>query len=414
VKLQCAGFILAWLGLSVCHTTLAQQLQPAAGKPSIGPASAPAAMQAVDPRKDPGCQRRFDAAYGPEAAKTEASPSKVDDGELAEKLAAAAAKADDDAGFQVYLYDKACVFGLRFARTAPLVKDIIGKLDALAPMQRSCWEEYRLGLCRQMQRAAPAADRTRLGEELVVQSIIVGDLRAEAGKWDEAVELYQQAVQTASVRKSRQKDAAAEKLNQANQMKEVLALRRRFDQKPSDTTLRISIIDAYLGLLDDPAGAVGLLNAEVGEAYRTYIPLAARSPAELPSSTLLELGNWYKTLARPAMAAAKPTLVKRMREYYRAHIEKLRNEGATVAVVQAVLTKINSSLKEVGQDRLLDHGLFRDPAVQISFKKAIQWLWQMQADEGAWVTSRVADLTGAHTFAPTSIVAAALLGGGVG
>ena len=412
MKLQCAGFILAWLGLSVCHTTLAQQPQPAAGKPSIGPASAPEASQAVDPRKDPGCQRRFDAAYGPEAARTEASPSKVDDGELAEKLAAAAAAETGDPGYQVYLYDKACVFGLRLARTAPLVKDIIGKLDALAPMQRSCWEEYRLGICRQMQLTAPAADRTRLGEEFVVQSIIVGDLRAEAGKWDEAAEQYQQAAQVASAVKSQRKQAATEKLTQVTRMKEVLALRKRLDQQPDNAKLRTSVIDAYLGLTDDPAGAGEILNPAVGESYCTYIPQASRNPAELPSGALLELGNWYNTLARPATAAAKPTLVRRMRDYYLAHIEKLRTEGATVAAVQTALAKINAGLREVGQDRLLDHGLFRDPAVQISFKKAIQWLWQMQADDGAWVTSRVADLTGVNTLAPTSIVAAALLGGG--
>ncbi len=408
MKRRYAVIILALAGLLVYHAAVAQQTQPTSGGESTG-ASAPA-----DPLKDPNCQRRFEAMFGPDAINIDMSASKVDDADFAEKLAAAAAKADDDAGFQVYLYDKVCIFGLRLPRTHALVQQTLAKLDSLAPRQRRCWEDYRLELCRQLQRQAKSADRASLGEDLIVQLIIVGDLRAEAGKWDEAVELYQQAVQTASVQKSRQKDAAAEKLNQANRMKEVLALHQRFEQKPGDAKLRMSVIDAHLGLLDDPAGAVGLLNAEVGEAYRTYVPVAARFPGDLPPGLLMELGNWYKSLVRQAPSALRPVLVKRTIDYYLAHIDKIRREGATVSAVQETVTKINAGLKEIGQDKLPEKVFFRDPVVQKSFDKAAKWLWNAQGLDGCWVTYKTSDAYdhGAYNTFSTAAVLAALLGSG--
>jgi hypothetical protein len=418
MKRRYAVLILALAGALVYHAARAQQTQPASSGGSTGLAPA-----AADPLKDPNCQRRFEATFGPEAVKVDMSASKVDDADFAETLAAAAAKADDDTGFQVYLYDKVCIFGLRLTRTHALVQQALAKLDSLAPRQRRCWEDYRLELCRQLQRQAKSADRMSLGEDLIVELIIVGDLRAEAGKWDEAAELYQQAVQTASSLKSRQKDAAAEKLNQANRMKEVLALRRRLEQNPSDTRLRISVIDAHLGLLDDPAGAAKLLNAEVGEVYRTYVPLAARIPGDLAPGPLMELGNWYQTLAHQGPPASRPTLVRRTKDYYLAYISKIRREGATVLAVQEAVTKINASLKEIGQDKLLDKVFFRDPAVQKSFDKAVQWLWNAQEPNGAWVVSSgyssgygsgygASYYYGAYNTFSTAAALAALLGSG--
>jgi hypothetical protein len=410
MKRRCVVLILALAGWLACHAARAQQTRPAS---SGGPAG-DAAPAAADPLKDPNCQRRFEATFGPEAIKVDLSATKADDADFAEKLADAAAKADADTGFQVYLYDKVCIFGLRLPKTHALVGQTLAKLDCLAPRQRRCREDYRLELCRQLYRLAKAADRTSLGEDLIVELILVGDLRAEAAKWDEAVELYQQAVQTASSLKSMQKEVAAEKINQINRLREVLAIRRRLEQNPGDAKLRTSVIDAYLGLLDDPGGAVDLLNAEVGEAYRTYVPLAARLPGDLVSGLLMELGNWYKTLARQAPPSARPMLVRRAKEYYLACIRKLRLEGGTISAVREAVTKINASLTEIGQDKLPDKMFFRDPVVQNSLDKAVKWLWNAQAPDGCWVTYRTSDTFeyGAFNTLPTAASLAALLGGG--
>jgi hypothetical protein len=402
--------ILALAGWLACHAARAQQTQPA---PGGGPAGA-APPAPANPLTDPNCQRRFEATFGPEAIKVDLSASKLDDADFAEKLAAAADKADGDTGFQVYLHDKVCIFGLRLPKTHALVGQTLAKLDCLAPRQRRCWEDYRLELCRQSYRLAKAADRTSLGEDLIVELIIVADLRAEAGKWDEALELYQQAVQTASVLKSGQKEVAAEKINWINRLREVQALRRRLEQYPGDAKLRTSVIDAYLGILDDPGGAVDLLNADVGEAYRTYVPLAARLPGDLASGLLMELGNWYKTLARQAPVSVRAVLVRQAREYYLACIRKLRLEGGTISAVQQAVTKINASLTEIGQDKLPEKMFFRDRVVQYSLDKAVKWLWNAQAPDGCWVTYKTGDTFeyGAFNTLPTAAALAALLGGG--
>ncbi len=411
MKRRYGVLILALAGLFVCHSTKAQQMQPALGAESAG---APAPAAPADPLQDPNCQRRFEAMFGPEALKVDMSASKIDDADFAEKLAAAAAKSDGDTGFQVYLYDKVYIFGLRLARTQALAQQAIARLDSLAPQQRRRWEDYRLELCRLLHRQSKVADHTSTGEGLIAQLIVGGDLRAEAGKWNEAIEFYQQAVQTASQLRSQQKDAAAEKINQANRMKEVLALRQRLEHNPADTKLRISVIDAHLGLLDDPGGAAELLNPDVGEAYRTYVPLAARFPGELTPDLLMELGNWYKTLARQATSALKPTLARRTADYYLAYIAGIRRQGATISAVQAAITKINASLKEIGQDKLPDKVFFRDPVVQSSFDKALKWLWNAQAPDGSWITHKTSEVGyhATHNTISTAAVLAALLGGG--
>jgi hypothetical protein len=382
MKRRYAALILGLAGLLVCQTTRNQQAHSASGSAS----ATTRASAAPDPLKDPAYQRRFEAMFGPEALKVDLSTSKLDDAIFAEKLAAAAAKAEGDTGFQVYLYDKVCIFALRLPRTLTLVRGALAKLDSLAPGQRHCWEDYRLEFRRQSYRQAKPAERTAFGEDLISQLIVVGDLRGEAGKWDEAAELYQQAYQTASSHKSRQKDVAAEKLNLATRAKEVVALRRQLDQNPGNTVLRMSLIDSYLGVLDDPAGAAGLLNADVNEAYRTYVPLAARLPSSLASGPLMELGDWYKSLARPATSASRATLAKRAKSYYLAHIQAIRQEGVTVSGVQEAVKKINAGLKEIGSDKI-DRLFFRDPAIEESFDKALQWLWTAQRPDGAWLVN---------------------------
>jgi len=137
-------------------------------------------------------------------------------------------------------------------------------------------------------------------------------------------------------------------------------------------------------------------------------------PDDLAPGPLMELGNWYETLARQAKSTVRPTLVRRAIDYYLAHIAKIRREGATVSAVQEAMTKINASLKEIGQDKLPEKVFFRDPVVQYSFDKAVKWLWNAQAPDGCWITYKTSytyDYGTYNTF-PTAAALAALFGAG--
>lgn len=377
--------------------------QPAATKPKL-----------IDPLKDPRCQRKFEQYFGPEAVKVDMSTSKLDDGAFAEKLSRAAAGAAGDRGFQVYLYDKVCVFGLRTSKSFKLVQQALKTLDALAPQSRNQWDGYRLELLRKMYPMARPAERKSIGEDLAVQLIASGNQRAEAGLWSEAAEFYRQAVKTTVLLRSPRKYRAETKLAHATHMNDVGEICRKLDQDPDNHKLRMSAIEAYLGLLDQPTMAMGLLNPSVGEAYRIYVPLAAKDPQQLASEVLLELGNWYKTMARKAPPTTKPTLARRAVEYYRCYLQKLARQGATISAVQKARSEINAELERAGLDELPDEVLFRDPVVQKAFDRAVDWLWNHQASDGAWVTHTTSDAYdyGNYNTRSTSTVLAALLAGG--
>ncbi len=342
------------------------------------------------------------------------SASKLDDRAFAEKLSRAAAGAVDDPAFRVYLYDKVCIFGLRVSKSCKLVHQALTMLDSRAPELRNQWDEYRLKLLCKIYALTRPAERKSMGENLVVQLIAIGNNRAEAGLWSEAAELYRQAVKTTGLLRSPQKYRAEAKLAHATHMKNVDEICRKLDQDPDNHKLRTSAIDTYLGLLDQPAVARALLNPSVGEVYRIYVPLAAKDSQQLASAVLLELGNWYKTMARKAPPTTKPTLARRAVKYYRSYLHNLRQEGATVAALQATKAEINTELKRVGLGKLPDEVVFRDPVVQKAFNRAVDWLWNHQASDGAWVTHTTSDAYdyGNYNTRSTSAVLAALLASG--
>ena len=397
--------------LGLCPQAGAQAKMPESN-PTAG--AAEGAPTRIDPLKDPRCQRKFEQFFGPEGVKVDMSASKLDDGAFAKKLSHAATEATDDTDFQVYLYDKACIFGLRVPTSYELVQQALTTLDSLAPRSRNQWDEYRLALFRKMYGLAKPAGRKSMGEDLVVQLIAVGNIRAEAGRWAEAAELYRQAVKMAELLKSSQKDRAAAKLARATHMNAVGELCRKLVQDPDNAKLRMSAIDAYLGLLDSPAGARALLNPSVGQVYCTYVPLAAKGTRELASAVLMELGNWYVAMARKAPPTTRPTLARRAASYYRAYLRKLSQQGATVAAVQEARATINAALKQAGLASLPNEVLFRDPVVQKAFDRAVDWLWSRQAADGAWVTHTEGDSHdyGNYNTRSTATALAALLAGG--
>ncbi len=115
--------------LGLCPQAGAQANMPESN-PTAG--AAEAAPARIDPRKAPRCQRKFEQLFGPEAVKVDMSASKLDDGAFAKKLSHAAAEATDDTDFQVYLYDKVCIFGLRVSTSYKLVQQALTTLDSIA------------------------------------------------------------------------------------------------------------------------------------------------------------------------------------------------------------------------------------------------------------------------------------------
>ena len=360
-------------------------------------------------------EKLFEEIFGAEAKKVTASPGKADDVAFAAKLLKSSATLTEAPALRTYLYVKAFEMGLRAAKGYPTARKALNLLDASAPEQKARWDEKRLELYKLLYRSANAAARKALGEDLITQCLVVGDNFASAGKWSEAVGLYQQALATAGLLRSLQKPQVTKRLAMATRMKEAEQLKQRLQAEPNNAGLRTALIRLYLEL-DRPDQAVPYVsNPNVGEVWRTYVPLAAKDSQALPASVCLELGHWYKTLAMTATPQAKAVLTGRAKGYYRTHLRKAAAEGADGATLARTRQAINAALGQIGQENLqapVISGASIDGKV---LARAVACLWKLQRTNGQWPSrygSEAGYRRGYYSTHPTATAVAALLAAG--
>lgn len=354
-------------------------------------------------------EKLFQELFGAEAKKVAATPAKTDDVELAQKLLKSSNTLTEAPALRVYLSEKAYEFGMAAPQGYGTAQAALNLLDTSAPERKEQWDEKRLELYKALYRTGKSADKKTAGENYVTQCLVVGDNKANAGLWAEAVALYQQAVSTATFIRSLQKAEAAERLATANQMKDIEQLKEQLKKDPENAAVRMALIRTYVEL-DQPGWAVPYVNhPNVGEAWRTYVPLAAKGIDALPTQVCLELGNWYKTLAAGALADARSALAKRARSYYITYLRKARAGGATANALADAREKINAALVQVGQAKLPDQVASYSPAAEQALKKAVEYLWSQQAGDGSWPCRSSSYSAYSKGYYSTRSTAAALL-----
>ncbi len=327
-------------------------------------------------------EKLFEEIFGAEAKKVTATPAKTDDVEFARKLLKSSNTLTEEPALRAYLCEKACEYGMKGPTGYRTVQTALNLLDTLAPQRKEQWDEKRLELYTVLYRTSKPSAKKAAGEDYITQCLVVGDNKANAGLWPEAVVLYQQALNAATYIRSLQKAEAAKRLETAGQMKEVAQLKERLKKDPENAAARIALIRSYVEL-DQPDWAVPYINhASVGEPWRTYVPLAAKGTDALPGQVCLELGNWYKTLT--LTGKAKDVLAQRARSYYVAYLRKARAEGATADALAEARGKIDAALVQIGQPKLPPSVASHSPAAEEALKKAVAYLWSRQSADGSW------------------------------
>jgi len=331
-------------------------------------------------------EKLFEEIFGAEARKVTATPVKTDDVEFAEKLVKSSNTLTEEPALRVYLCEKACEFGMKGSKGYRTVRTALNLLDTAAPERKDQWDEKRLELYTVLYRTSKGSARKAAGEDYITQCLVVGDNKANEGLWSEAITLYQQALNTATYVRSLQKSEAAKRLETANQMKEVAQLKAKLEKDPENASIRMTLVRSYVEF-DRPDRALPYVkHANVGEPWRTYVPLAAKAVDDLPTQVCLELGNWYKTLAFSAQPQAKAVLAKRTRSYYVAYLRKARADGATAGVLAEARAKIDAALAQIGLPKLPPQVASHSPAAGEALKKAVQYLWSRQTADGSWAS----------------------------
>ena len=277
----------------------------------------------------------------------------------AARLYSAGLIAKDTPEIQVVLLLKAVEYGLKGitvpeARTS--VQGAVALLGEAAPQRADEWGAMDLDLLRRWFRVAKSRDEkeTIAGQLIELQVSRGGDFMSKR-KWAEAVDAYREAYSVASTLNLASKNELARDLRLATHFLGVSQKVERYEAslkaKPDHAPTRTLLLDALVIGLDAPARAAGYLNDDVDQAYRTYVPLAAKEEGKVQGDICRELGDWYyKALAPKSAQLSKAAVLVRAKGYYQQYLDAHTTQDLAGAKVKMALSKIDKELEKLALD----------------------------------------------------------------
>ena len=301
---------------------------PATPKPKPKPTMTPAQAR-----------RLYDLRYGEQRKKVDATSGKADDVALAAEHVKVARKYADRPRFFQLLCEEAYELAVRDRAGCATAVEAIDLLLEHFPDRKAAYRDKAIRAYELQYRTG--RDRQATGERLI--DLHLTEALAAAGREDFAAAMASAA-----------KAYGIAGLNQSPRKAEVLAkrkyylARRDLKRRPEDTKLRLSTVRLCTVDLDDPGMAAALLTDEIDEATRTYVPLAAKAPGEVPEGACVELGYWYLELAKAASQAGKATCLARATTYLQRYLAL--HEAKDESRIQAELL-LDKASKQLGTIR---------------------------------------------------------------
>ena len=294
----------------------------------------------------------FKSLYGEEVTRAMRTSSTVDDVKLAGKLLNAVATSRDQPALLALLCEKAYDLGKKNSEGYDVALEAMNVLSISSPDKKpQCFDKvvsiHQLRYIR-----AKLADRPEAAQTLVNAMIDACDANAQAGNIDAAKLHCLKASRFAVAARLGQKEAlqakyrelvAAERL-----VKRIAGYEARLKVDPSQIVPREALINIYLIEKNDPAGAAKWLNEDCDERLRTYIPLVTGDINTIAETTLVELGDWYKSLAASAQPPSKSGLLIRAQTFYEKFIEKHTAADLVRTKALLALTRVKADIKKYG------------------------------------------------------------------
>jgi len=294
----------------------------------------------------------FKSLYGEEVTRAMRTSSTADDVKLAGKLLNAVATSRDQPALLALLCEKAYDLGKKNSEGYDVALEAMNVLSISSPDKKpQCFDKV-VSIHQLRYTRAKLADRPEAAQTLVNAMIDACDANAQAGNIAAAKLHCLKASRFAVAARLGQKEAlqakyrelvAAERL-----VKRIAGYEARLKVDPSQIVPREALINIYLIEKNDPAGAAQWLNEDCDERLRTYIPLVTGDINTIAETTLVELGDWYKSLAASAQPVSKGGLLIRAQTFYEKFIEK--HTAADLARTKAILTlaRVKADIKKYG------------------------------------------------------------------
>lgn len=278
----------------------------------------------------------------------------ADDAARARKLVEAAKALEADPAAAVKILELAVECATKAPAEAEGFRAGLDALEALArkaPGRKGVWAQKQADLCRLAYRAAGEKARPAVGVRLMAVLDTLGDRAAGRKDWAEADTLYSEAWRIALATGRRRlyfevrKDVAGH-FHQAGRKLE--ALRRNAAENPKDARIRDLVLQTLVVDFDDPKRAKQHLTTDAGQAWATYVPLAARDAASLPEAACRELCDWYdKALAAKANPVPKRLMLLRARRYGRRLLGLHPTKDTTHLVARGRLQQIDEQIRQL-------------------------------------------------------------------
>jgi formylglycine-generating enzyme required for sulfatase activity len=288
----------------------------------------------------------FDMLYGQEARKVAATAGTADDAAFAAKLVKDAKSLGDSPQLQTLVYEKAIEFGLRNPAGLPAALEALDALVKAQPDKAAEYQAIKLKALEGQYRSATGAAKQGAGQAYLDVLLERAEAEAADGKAAEADKLLATALPIAtSLRSPKAAEIVAKRRSLAEATKrqaQIKQLAARIEQNPQDTAARQTLI--LLLEEDKPDEAAKLVTADLNEALRTYVPLAAKKVEELPEASCLDLAAWYESLPEKAAPAGKGNAMARAADCYRQYLRLHTQQDAGALKAKKALAAVEKSL----------------------------------------------------------------------
>jgi len=275
-------------------------------------------------------------------------PSPLDHAVWAENLLKAAENLKAPEA-RMRLHKRVYAYGLKRPKGYPAAIKAARFLAGAQPKDRLLWERKLLAALKLNWQSAGRKEKKEAGREYVDQLIATADSLVGSGKDSEAAKLYGEASYKARYYAPSRKEEIAQRLKDLRERerlrRDVKRCRSVLAENPGNVVVREKLIRLYVEDLDKAAEAKALLTADVGEALRTCVPLAAGKIDSAPKRVCMELGDWYRSLATDASPAGKANVLARAKAYYGRFV-KLETNTVQNAIGKAKLAQVEKALAE--------------------------------------------------------------------
>jgi hypothetical protein len=178
------------------------------------------------------------------------------------------------------------------------------------PDRKAEWEELLLNIRKAQYAKARGTNRPQAGKAYIDQLVVSARAHTAAGNTTKASSQYRLALMLARAYDRDRAAAITAELRvtaaRVTMLKRRLTLLKKFEADPSDQETRLQLVMMELLEFDNPAASQKLLNQDMDDYLRTYIPLAAQPIEKTADTACMDLGKWYEKLLDESKTRAGP------------------------------------------------------------------------------------------------------------